>query len=137
MTTTLDWKMQATVEKWLYAAARAPNLPGTVAKLKALKIPSKDWGWLQNLKVANINNGASAVMDYRTGEVLAYGGSASYTAPGTRKFQPKFDVLSDGWRQPGSSIKPINYSIGIEDQTDVQGILPTLVERGAPFGLAR
>jgi membrane peptidoglycan carboxypeptidase len=56
-------------------------------------------------------------MDYRTGEVLAYAGSASYTAKGTKKFQPKFDVLSDGWRQPGSSIKPINYAIGIEDRT--------------------
>ncbi|HXU85276.1 MAG TPA: transglycosylase domain-containing protein [Verrucomicrobiae bacterium] len=117
VTTTLNLKMQATVEKWLYAAARAPNLSGTLAKLKALKIPGKDWGWLQNLRAANINNGAAAVLDYRTGEVLAYGGSASYTANGTKKFQPKFDVLSDGWRQPGSSIKPINYSIGIEDQT--------------------
>jgi penicillin-binding protein 1A len=117
VTTTLDWKMQATVQKWLYAAARVPNLPNTLAQLKRLKIPSKDWGWLQKLKTANINNGAAAVMDYRTGQVLAYSGSASYTAPGTKKFQPKFDVLSDGWRQPGSSIKPINYSIGIEDQT--------------------
>ena len=117
VTTTLDWKMQATTEKWLYAAARAPNLGGTVAKLKALKIPAKDWGWLQNLRKSNINNGASAVLDYRTGQVLAYAGSASYTAPGTKKFQPKWDVLSDGWRQPGSAIKPINYSIGIEDRT--------------------
>ena len=117
VTTTLDMKMQGTVEKWLYAAARVPNLSNTAAKLKALKIPSKDWGWLQNLKGKNIHNGAAAVMDYRTGQVLAYGGSASYTAQGTRKFQPKFDVLSDGWRQPGSAIKPINYAIGIEDQT--------------------
>jgi membrane peptidoglycan carboxypeptidase len=117
VTTTLDWRMQVTVEKWLYAAARAPNLPNTLSQLKRLKIPSKDWGWLQHLRTANINNGAAAVMDYRTGQILAYGGSASYTAPGTRKFQPKFDVLSDGWRQPGSAIKPINYSIGIEDQT--------------------
>ncbi|HEX2754597.1 MAG TPA: transglycosylase domain-containing protein, partial [Candidatus Limnocylindrales bacterium] len=117
VTTTLDWKMQATVEKWLYAAARAPNLPNTLAKLKSLKIPGKDWGWLQDLKSANIHNGAAAVLDYRTGQVLAYAGSASYIAKGTKKFQPKWDVMSDGWRQPGSSIKPINYSIGIEDQT--------------------
>ncbi|HLO35038.1 MAG TPA: penicillin-binding transpeptidase domain-containing protein, partial [Candidatus Deferrimicrobium sp.] len=116
VTTTLDWKMQATTEKWLYAAARVPNLPSTLTKLKALKIPSKDWGWLQNLKGKNIHNGAAAVLDYRTGQVLAYAGSASYTATGTKKFQPKFDVLSDGWRQPGSSIKPINYAIGIEDK---------------------
>ena len=39
-----------------------------------------------------------------------------YTSKGTKKFQPQFDVLSDGWRQPGSSIKPIDYAIGIEDK---------------------
>ncbi len=33
------------------------------------------------------------------------------------KFQPQFDVLADGWRQPGSSIKPIDYLIGIDDKT--------------------
>jgi penicillin-binding protein 1A len=116
VTTTLNWKMQSTVEKWLFASARVPNGSNVRARLKNLKIPTRDWGWIQSLRGKNINNAASAVMDYRTGEVLAYGGSASYTAPGTKKFQPKFDVLSDGWRQPGSSIKPINYAIGIDDQ---------------------
>jgi len=109
--------MQFKTEKWLYAAARAPNLKGTTTILKSLKIPSSDWGWLTNLRGKNINNGAAAVIDYRTGEVLAYAGSAGYNARGTKKFQPQFDVLSDGWRQPGSSIKPINYAIGIEDKT--------------------
>nr|MBA2380842.1 transglycosylase domain-containing protein [Chloroflexota bacterium] len=117
VTTTLDWKMQSTVEKWVYAAARVPNLSEPRTRLGNLKIPSKEWGWLQNLHGKNINNAASAVMDYRTGQVLAYAGSASYTANGTRKFQPKFDVLSDGWRQPGSAIKPLNYAIGIQDKT--------------------
>jgi membrane peptidoglycan carboxypeptidase len=120
VTTTLNWKMQASTEKWLYATARVPNVSTNAQltpRLKALKIPTRDWGWIQNLKGKNIHNGAAAVMDYRTGQVLAYAGSASYTAKGTKKFQPKFDVLSDGWRQPGSSIKPINYAIGIEDQT--------------------
>ena len=28
-----------------------------------------------------------------------------------------FDVLAQGWRQPGSSIKPIHYAIGIDDKT--------------------
>jgi len=117
VTTTLNWTMQFKTEKWLYAAARAPNLKGTTTILKSLKIPSSDWGWLTNLRGKNINNGAAAVIDYRTGEVLAYAGSAGYNARGTKKFQPQFDVLSDGWRQPGSSIKPINYAIGIEDKT--------------------
>jgi peptidoglycan glycosyltransferase len=114
---TLDWTMQATTEKWVYVAARATNFKDTRMYLKNLKIPSGDYGWLLNLKGKNLHNGAAAVMDYRTGQVFAYVGSGSYTSPGNAKFQPQFDVLSDGWRQPGSSIKPINYAIGIEDRT--------------------
>jgi membrane peptidoglycan carboxypeptidase len=117
VTTTLDWTMQAKVEKWLFAAGRAPNLKDTSSILKNLKIPASDYGWLKNLRGKNLNNAASAVMDYRTGQVLAYAGSAGFNARGSKRFQPQFDVLSDGWRQPGSSIKPINYSIGIEDKT--------------------
>jgi membrane peptidoglycan carboxypeptidase len=115
VTTTLDLKMQATTEKWVYAAAIAPNLRNTRTKLNSLKIPASDQGWLIDLRNKNIHNGAAAVMDYRTGQVLAYVGSGSYTTPGNKKFQPQFDVLSDGWRQPGSSIKPLNYAIGIDD----------------------
>jgi membrane peptidoglycan carboxypeptidase len=117
VTTTLNVDMQATTEKWVYAAARATTFRDTQMYLENLKIPKSDWDWLMNLKGKNIHNGAAAVMDYRTGEVLAYVGSASYTSPGNEKFQPQFDVLSDGWRQPGSSIKPINYAIGIDDRT--------------------
>ncbi len=117
VTTTLDWPMQATTEKWVYVASRATNFKDTRTYLKKLKIPTGDYGWLLNLKGKNIHNGAAAVMDYRTGQVLAYVGSGSYTSPGNAKFQPQFDVLSDGWRQPGSSIKPLNYAIGIDDGT--------------------
>jgi membrane peptidoglycan carboxypeptidase len=116
VTTTLDWDMQKVAEKWTYVAARAPQAKNPRAILSAKKIPRSAWGWILNLRGRNIHNAASAVLDYRTGEVLAYVGSASYTAKGTKKFQPQFDVLSDGWRQPGSSIKPINYSIGIDEE---------------------
>jgi membrane peptidoglycan carboxypeptidase len=114
---TLNWEMQATTQKWVYVAARATNFKDTRTYLKSLKIPSGDYGWLLNLKGKNLHNGAAAVIDYRTGRVLAYVGSGSYTSPGNARFQPQFDVLSDGWRQPGSSIKPVNYAIGIEDRT--------------------
>jgi membrane peptidoglycan carboxypeptidase len=117
VTTTLNSSMQATTEKWVYAAARAPNLKATETYLRTLKIPESDWGWLKNLKGKNIHNGAAAVLDYRTGQVLAYVGSGSYSSPGDPTFQPQFDVLSDGWRQPGSSIKPIDYAIGLDDRT--------------------
>jgi penicillin-binding protein 1A len=117
VTTTLDWNMQKIVEKWVYVAARAPHAKDPEAILRAKKIPRSQWSWILGLKGSNIHNAASAVIDYRKGEVLSYVGSASYTSKGNKKFQPQFDVLSKGWRQPGSAIKPIDYAIGIEDET--------------------
>ena len=117
VTTTLDWTMQKATEKWVYVAARAPNSSDTVALLAARKIPAADRSWILGLRGHNINNAAAAAIDYRTGRVLAYAGSASYTSKGNKTFQPQFDVLSDGWRQPGSAIKPIDYLIGIDDKT--------------------
>ncbi|HSL77128.1 MAG TPA: transglycosylase domain-containing protein, partial [Candidatus Limnocylindrales bacterium] len=117
VTTTLDWSMQKIAEKWTYVAARAPHSSNPRKILRQNKIPASEWGWILGLRGRNIHNAASAVMDYRTGEVLAYVGSARYTGKGNRKYQPQFDVLSKGWRQPGSSIKPIDYAIGIDDET--------------------
>ena len=117
VTTTLDWTMQKTTEKWVYVAARAPNSSDSLALLTARKIQAADRSWILGLSGHNINNAAAAVIDYRTGKVLAYVGSASYTSKGNKTFQPQFDVLSDGWRQPGSAIKPIDYLIGIDDKT--------------------
>jgi len=115
--TTLDWTMQQTVEKWLYVSTRAPQSKRTDEILAQYKIPKSDYGWIRNLKGKNIHNAASAVVDARTGQVMAYAGSAGYTSAGSAQFQPQFDVLSDGYRQPGSAIKPIDYAIGIDDKT--------------------
>ena len=117
--TSLDYRMQRIVEKWLYVAARGPNSKDPNAIYRARKIPTRFYNsgsdWLVQLQGRNIHNAASAIIDYRTGQVLAYGGSASYTAAGTKKFQPLFDVLEDGWRQPGSAIKPLDYLTGIDE----------------------
>ncbi len=115
--TTLDYRMQRIVEKWVYAAAIIPNAKNQDAILKARGIPRSQWSWIKALSGHNIHNDAAGVIDYRTGDILAYAGSASYTAKGNKKFQPQFDVLSDAWRQPGSSIKPLGYLIGIDDKT--------------------
>ncbi|MBI2778076.1 MAG: transglycosylase domain-containing protein [Chloroflexi bacterium] len=116
--TTLDWNMQQVVDKWLFAAARTPNFSNTQRSLRAIGIPESEWGWILGLRDKNIHNAAGAVIDYRTGQVLAYAGSAGYYAAGEAKFQPQFDVLTDGQgRQPGSSIKPLNYITGLDDGT--------------------
>ena len=116
--TTLNYTMQKTVDKWVKAAAVVPNLNNQVRGLRDLSIPASEWSWIRKLGSENFHNAAAGVVDYRTGEVLAYSGSANqYVIKGNRKFQPQFDVLGDGFRQPGSSIKPIDYAIGIDDKT--------------------
>ena len=115
--TTLDYTMQKAAEKWVYVAARAPNSKDPSAILTSRKIPRSARSWILALRGHNINNAAAAVEDYRTGQILAYVGSASYTSKGNKRFQPQFDVLADGWRQPGSAIKPVDYLIGIDDKT--------------------
>lgn len=133
--TTLNTTMQKTVEKWLYAAAIVPNGSNQTVQLKALGIPSAEWGWIRDLSARNIHNDAAGVVDYRTGEVLAYAGSASYTAKGNKQFQPQFDVLGDGFRQPGSAIKPVDYSIGIDDKTmTASTVFMDVVTNFAVFG---
>ena len=114
--TSLDWKMQQTAEKWVKAAALAPNAKDTVAYLKSIKVPYVKW--LKDLKTRGIFNAALGAVDYRTGQIMAYVGSGSYYAPARgKKLQPQFDVLGDGWRQAGSAFKPINYITGLDDRT--------------------
>jgi membrane peptidoglycan carboxypeptidase len=120
VTTTLDWKMQQVAEKWVKAAAIAPNVPGgqaaTARYLSDNKIPNQ--GWIRNLVGRGVYNAALGAFDYRTGQVYAYVGSGGYYAqPRGKRFQPKFDVLADGWRQSGSAFKPINYITGLDDHT--------------------
>jgi penicillin-binding protein 1A len=119
VTTTLDWKMQQVAEKWVKAAAIAPNqgsMSKAMAYLDNIKVPHSPW--IRNLVGRGVFNAALGAFDYRTGQVMAYVGSAGYYAqPRAKKLQPQFDVLADGWRQPGSSFKAINYITGIDDHT--------------------
>ena len=121
VTTTIDMKMQAVVERWLKAAARAPlakTTDGSRKMLTDLKIPKRAWSWILNLRGKNIHNTAGSVIDYRTGEVLATSGSADYyLSVKDKHFSPQYDVMFDGYRQPGSSIKPIGYITGLDDHT--------------------
>jgi len=61
------------------------------------------------LKSARVSNGAALVTKPQTGEILAMVGSADY-------FDPEIDGnvnVSLRPRQPGSSIKPLNYATGL------------------------
>jgi len=64
---------------------------------------------LEKVKDLDVSNGAVLVTRPPTGEILAMIGSADYFASGSGAFN-----VTTALRQPGSSIKPINYAIGLE-----------------------
>lgn len=87
VTTTLDWKLQE----------------------KSQSIVKEEVTKAKNLKVSN---GAAVVLDPKTGEILAMVGSKDYSATDSSGF--KFNVVTQGLRQPGSTIKPITYAAALK-----------------------
>ncbi len=61
---------------------------------------------IDSLEDYKITNGASLAMDPQTGEILAMIGSQDYF---NTENGGQFNVVTDGLRQPGSSIKPVTY----------------------------
>jgi membrane peptidoglycan carboxypeptidase len=116
ITTTLDWRLQRIAEKWVKASVIVPHAKSPAATAEAIGVPLEPW--MRNLRNKDLRNGALVAMDYQTGELVAYVGSANANATrATKKFQPRYDVIGDGWRQPGSAFKPIVYGTGIHDRT--------------------
>jgi penicillin-binding protein 1A len=99
----------------------------------AVKNGVKDLAW------ANVNNSALLAADPKTGEVLAWVGSASY---GNDRIAGQFDVVLAP-RQPGSSFKPYVYEAALRDHkitlattlndtpTDFNGYRPNDFDNGA------
>jgi membrane peptidoglycan carboxypeptidase len=114
VTTTLDYDVQSRAEKWVQAATLVPHRANSAAAAEALGVPYTDW--MARLRTQNVWNGALSALDYQTGEIIAYVGSANYyeRRKVNKKMQPQFDVLADGWRQPGSAFKPFTYATGID-----------------------
>jgi 1A family penicillin-binding protein len=84
VTTTLDWDLQE----------------------KAEQIVREEIDKLGKLRVSN---GAAIVLNPKTGEILSMVGSKNYSdASDSGGF--KFNVVTQGLRQPGSTIKPIIYA---------------------------
>jgi membrane peptidoglycan carboxypeptidase len=116
--TTLDWKAQELAEKYITTATVLPHVSQAKAArlIKTLHISARDRTWAMRLGGRGPRNGAMVALDYRTGDVLAYVGSAGYYRDDmrSRRFEPKFDVLSQGYRQPGSAWKPIVYATAFD-----------------------
>lgn len=86
VTTTLDYALQEEAEK---------IVAGEIGKLEKLKV----------------GNGAAVITRPPTGEILAMVGSHNYFKEGWGNVN-----VTIRHRQPGSSIKPINYAIGLENR---------------------
>lgn len=91
VTTTLDADLQE------YAEA---TVASEIAKLARLRV----------------GNGAALITKPSTGEILAMVGSTDYFATPSGSYN-----VTIALRQPGSSIKPINYAIGIENKIVTPG----------------
>ena len=68
-----------------------------------------DRAWIHALRGKDLHDGALVAMDYTTGDVLAYAGSAGYGRDdlASAKFSPKFDAAGDG---SGSPARPSSRS---------------------------
>jgi len=66
---------------------------------------------ISDLEKYKVGNGAALVTHPKTGEILAMVGSKDYNAPDE---DGKVNIIFAN-RQPGSSIKPLNYALAIRD----------------------
>lgn len=66
-------------------------------------------GEVNKLSALRVSNGAALVTNPKTGEILAMVGSTDYFAARNGNYN-----VTTALRQPGSSIKPINYSYALE-----------------------
>jgi membrane peptidoglycan carboxypeptidase len=125
--TTLDWRAQQLAEKWMTAALILPNVSSRAMAtfFEQQKISSADQRWIRALRGKDLHNGALVALDYTTGDVLAYVGSAGYYRDDLRstRFEPKYDAAGDGARQPGSAWKPIVYATAFEQRQLTPGSL--------------
>ena len=65
---------------------------------------------IKGLKNFDVGNGALVALKPDTGEIITYVGSYDYS---NEKYG-KFDVVSQGYRQPGSALKPIEYAVALQ-----------------------
>ena len=124
--TTLDMQAQGLAERYINAGTVLTNLSqGQLDQAIEDEALEKDRGWIQALHGMGIHNGALVAEDARTGDIVAYVGSAGYYRDDLEspQLEPKFDVAGRGYRQPGSAWKPLVYSAGFDAGTVTPGTL--------------
>jgi len=124
--TTLDMRGQELAERYITAGTVYPNFSER-DMLEAIEADGlqADSRWIEQLHGLDIHNGALVALDARSGDILAYVGSAGYYSDdlASNKLDPKFDVAGRGYRQSGSAWKPIVYATGLDHGTITPGTL--------------
>ena len=94
--TTLQYDgYQRAAEKW----ARRGLRPGSAQRRASwsAKYGEAALGWIKQLQGRNINNDALVTLNYRTGAVIAYVGSANYYGRATPAAPAAFDVVGQAY----------------------------------------
>jgi len=73
---------------------------------------------IEKIKTMKVGNAAALITKPATGEILAMVGSTDYFASASGSYN-----VTTALRQPGSSIKPVNYAIGIENKLITPGTM--------------
>jgi 1A family penicillin-binding protein len=73
---------------------------------------------IEKISYMKVGNAAALITKPATGEILAMVGSTDYFATPSGSYN-----VTTALRQPGSSIKPINYAIGIENKLVTPGTM--------------
>lgn len=97
---------------------------------KAQAIVAEEITKAKNLRVSN---GAAVVIDPETGQILAMVGSRDYQATDSGGY--KYNVVTQGLRQPGSTMKPFTYATALKRGYTAATVL-TDVETKYPSGEA-
>ncbi len=124
--TTLEWRAQQIAEKSVTMGATLPFLYGSryTKAVRSLKVSAADRSWINKLRGRGAHNAALVALDYRTGDILAYVGSADYYDRYKlrgKKFNPQYDVAGLGYRQPGSAWKPMVYTTAFDERVLTPG----------------
>ncbi len=131
--TTLDFALQKTAEKWVRASTYLPHHsePARLAKSAGFdEYPA----WMRNLESKDVRNGALVAhrLPDRRGDRARRFGELLCRIARMPKFQPQYDVVTQGYRQPGSAFKPFNYAVGLHDRTFTAADM--LMDVGTDFG---
>jgi membrane carboxypeptidase/penicillin-binding protein len=124
--TTLDWDAQQLAEKYITAATiYTQESEADLDLLIEENGLEQDREWLGFLRGKDIHNGALVALDARTGDILAYVGSAGYYREdlASTSSTPSSTSRARATAQPGSAWKPMIYAAGFDNETLTPGTL--------------